>query len=116
MQFIVYATSPASEAAPPNPKMMAELGQLTTESLQAGVLVTTGAVAGTGTRLRQAAGEVTVTDGPFVEAKELMGGFAVLEVKSLEEAIAWSKRFRQIVGDGESEIVRIYGPNDFPGA
>ena len=51
-----------------------------------------------------------VTDGPFIEAKELMGGFAVIKTDTLEEAIEWCKRFRQIVGDGESEIVRLFGP------
>ncbi len=54
-----------------------------------------------------------MTDGPFIEAKELMGGFAVIEVPALEDAIEWSKRFRQIVGEGESEIVRVFGPADF---
>ena len=54
-----------------------------------------------------------MTDGPYIEAKELLGGFAVIQVNSLEEAIEWSKRFRQIVGDGESEIVRLFGPEDF---
>jgi hypothetical protein len=54
-----------------------------------------------------------VTDGPFIELKELLAGFAVLQVNSLEEAIEWSKRFRKIVGDGESEIVRVYGQEDF---
>ena len=53
-----------------------------------------------------------MTDGPFIEAKELMGGFAVIQVKSLEEAIAWAKRFRDIVGDGVSEIVPIMGPGE----
>jgi hypothetical protein len=53
-----------------------------------------------------------VTDGPFIELKELLGGFAVIRVKSLDEAIEWSKRFRKIVGDGESEIVQLLGPED----
>jgi hypothetical protein len=54
-----------------------------------------------------------VTDGPFIELKELMGGWAVIRAKSLEEAIEWCKRFRKIVGDGESEIVQVFGPDDF---
>ena len=53
-----------------------------------------------------------MTDGPFIELKELMGGWAVIQADSLEEAIEWCKRFRQIVGDGESEIVQIFGPQD----
>ena len=45
-----------------------------------------------------------------------MGGWAVMEVESLEEAIEWAKRFRDVIGDGETEIVRIFGPGDFPPA
>ena len=54
--------------------------------------------------MRQRNGEVTVTDGPFTEAKELIGGFALVEVKSKDEAIEWGRRFLKVAGDGESEI------------
>jgi hypothetical protein len=106
---------PAANAPEPSPEMMAEMGQFITEAQQAGVVVATGSAADKGTRLKYSGGRFTVTDGPFIEAKELMLGFAVINVTSLEEAIEWSKRFRQIVGEGESEIVRIYGPADFGG-
>jgi hypothetical protein len=109
----MYSTDPIpADAPPPTPELMAEMGKFVQESIKAGVMVTTGAAAHQGTRVNLAAGKYSVTDGPFIEAKELMGGFAVLEVKSLEEAIGWAKRFRDIVGDGTSEIVQIYGPND----
>ena len=52
----------------------------------------------------------------IIEAKGLTGGFAVIRVNSLEEAIEWSKRFRSIIGDGESEIVQVFGPEDFGSA
>ena len=80
--------------------------------MQSGVLVTTGALQSKGKRLRLSGGKFTVTDGPFIELKELLGGWAVIRVKSLDEAIEWCKRFRKIVGDGESEIVQVYGPED----
>jgi hypothetical protein len=64
-------------------------------------------------RLRLAKGKFTVTDGPFIELKELTGGWALIQAESLEEAIEWCKRFRQIVGDGETEIVQVFGPDDF---
>src|SRR5947209_4388382 len=116
MRFLIYATEESrATAAPPNPEMMAGLGKLTEDSTKSGALVATGGLSGTGTRLRRTDGKFSVTDGPFVEAKELMGGFALLEVKSLEEAIEWAKRFRDIVGDGESEIVQVFGPDDFGG-
>ena len=63
--------------------------------------------------VRMRDGSLTATDGPFIELKELLGGFAVLNVNSLDEAIEWSKRFLQIVGGGESEIVQLLGPDDF---
>src|SRR4051794_13648478 len=115
MQFLVYDPNqnPEAAAAPPTPELMAEMGKFIDEATKAGVVVTTGALQPTGTRLRLTGGTFTVTDGPFIEVKELTGGFAVIDVASLEAAIEWSKRFRKIVGDGESEIVRLFGPNDF---
>ena len=114
MQFLVYGTDPSPEASPPpTPELMAEMGKFIEEATKAGIVVATGALQPTGTRLQLTGGKFTVTDGPFIEVKELMGGFAVIQAKSLEEAIEWCKRFRTIVGDGESEIVRIFGPDDF---
>jgi hypothetical protein len=114
MQFMVYDPNFDPESAnPPTPEMMAEMGQFIGEAMQAGVLVATGALQERGTRLKLANGKFTVTDGPFIELKELTAGFAVINVASLEEAVEWSKRFRSIVGDGESEIVPLFGPHDF---
>ena len=114
MQFLAYDPNyNPEEAAPPSPELMAEMGKFIGEAMQAGVLVTTGALQPKGTRLRLSGGKFTVTDGPFIELKELMGGWAVLRANSLEEAIEWCKRFRKIVGDGESEIVQVFGPDDF---
>ena len=111
MQFIVYDPNPIKPGTPPpTPEFMAEMGQFTQEAMAAGKIVTTGGLPPNGTRLKLADGKFTVTDGPFIEAKELMGGFAVIRADSLEEAIEWCKRFRNIVGDGESEIVQIFGP------
>ena len=117
MQFLVYDPNynPVG-ATPPTPELMAEMGKFVGEAMQAGVLVTTGALQPKGTRLQLSGGKFTVTDGPFIELKELLGGWAVLRVKSLDEAIEWSKRFRKIVGDGESEIVQLFGPDDFGSA
>ena len=114
MQFMIYDTSQNPEASgPPSPELMAEMGKFIEEATKAGVVVATGSLQPTSTRLRLSGGTFSVTDGPYIEAKELLGGFAVIRVNSLEEAIEWSKRFRQIVGDGESEIVRLFGPDDF---
>jgi hypothetical protein len=113
MQFLVYDPNPNPNTAPPSSELMAEMGKFIDEATKAGVVVATGALQPPGTRLQLTGGKFTVTDGPFIEAKELMGGFAVIQAQSLDEAIEWCKRFRMIVGDGESEIVRVFGPGDF---
>jgi hypothetical protein len=120
MQFLVYDPNydpnfNPETAAPPSPEFTAELGRFVAEATKAGKVVATGSLQPTGTRLRLSDGKFSVTDGPFIEAKELMLGFAVIQAESLEEAIEWCKRFRQIVGDGESEIVPILGPDYFFG-
>ena len=113
MQYLVYDPHYNPEGAtPPTPELMAEMGQFIGEAIKAGVLVTTGALAPKGTRLQLSGGKFTVTDGPFIELKELMGGWAVIRAKSLDEAIEWCKRFRKLVGDGKSEIVQLFGPDD----
>jgi hypothetical protein len=114
MQFMVYDPNfdPNAEVPAPTPEMMAEMGTFIEAAMKAGIVVATGALVPQGKRLRLADGKFTVTDGPFVELKELLAGFAVIEVPSLDEAIEWSKRFRKIVGDGESEIVQVFGPED----
>ena len=117
MQFMVYDPnwdpySPQA-AVEPSAEFMAEMGAFISEAMEAGVVVATGALHGNSTRLRLADGKFTVTDGPYIELKELFAGFAVIDVGSLDEAIEWSKRFRKIVGDGESEIVQVFGPHDF---
>ena len=114
MRFLVYDPNFDPEAAqPPTPEMMEEMGKFITEATQAGVVVATGALQPTGTRLKLSDGKFTVTDGPFIELKELLAGWAVIEAKSLDDAIEWCKRFRKIVGEGETEIVQVFGPEDF---
>jgi hypothetical protein len=65
-----------------------------------------------GARVRVSGGRKTVTDGPFTEAKEAVVGFALVEVRSREEAVEVSKRFFGIVGDGEGVIQQVFGPGD----
>ena len=114
MRFMVYDPNfdPNAGAPEPTPEAMAKMGEFIAEAMQAGIVVATGALVPQGKRLRLADGKFTVTDGPFIELKELLAGFAVIQVPSLEDAIEWSKRFRVIVGDGESEIVQVFGPED----
>jgi hypothetical protein len=59
-------------------------------------------------RVRRSGDRVTVTDGPFTEAKEIVGGFAIVKAKSKAEAIEWAKRFLDVAGNGESEILQLH--------
>jgi hypothetical protein len=96
-------------SAPPDEKQMAAMGQLIGELMSAGVLLDTGGVSdgGTSLRVQRSAGKVTVTDGPFTETKELVGGFAIFKVNSRDEAIALTQRFLEIAGDGTSELHEV---------
>jgi hypothetical protein len=113
MRFLLYTTAdstqPSAPPAPPSPQMMEELAKLTEDTRRSGVLLATGGLSPASTRVRNSAGKLTVTDGPFAETKELTGGFALIEVKSREEAIEWARRFRKIVGDGDSLIQEVFG-------
>ena len=113
MRFLLYTTGdgsqPSAPPTPPSQQMMEELAKLTEDTTRSGVLLATGGLAQATTRVRKSAGKVTVTDGPFTETKELTGGFALIEVKSREEAIEWAKRFRKIVGDGDSIVQEVFG-------
>ena len=66
-----------------------------------------------GARIRRNGGAVTVVDGPFTEAKEVVGGFAILQADSREEAIELARRFIAVAGDGECEIRQLYDADDF---
>jgi hypothetical protein len=99
-----------SASAPPSQEMLAEMGKFVEAETKAGRLVATGGLLPTsrgGARVRSSAGTFTVVDGPFTESKELIAGFAIIEVGSLEEAIDTSRRFYAIAGDGEGTIQQI---------
>lgn len=93
-------------ATPPSAELMTKMGALIDEMSKAGVLQATGALEGTkkGARIRYAAGKPTVIDGPFAESKELVAGYAIVDLPSLAAAIAWAKRFGEIVKVNEVDI------------
>jgi hypothetical protein len=117
MRFLSYTLGedPAT-TAPPTLELMTEMGRLMQEATEVGVLVATGGLApvAEGTKVRYTAGDFVVTDGPFTEAKELVGGWALMEVRDREEAIVWTKRFLAIADEGESTLRRVFGPDDLP--
>jgi hypothetical protein len=123
LYMMVYKVDENSIAGgPPDPKIMAAMGVFTEELVKAGVLIGTGGLQPSieGARLRLSSGKMTVTDGPFTEAKELIGGYAIVDVKSKEEALELGKRFLKLHGDilgasyvGEAEIRPMFGMTDF---
>ncbi len=108
MKFLM--TYESSAKTPPSPEQLARLGQFTAEMVQSGVVVLTGGLQrpSKSTHLRFSGGKLTVTDGPFAETKEVIDGFALIEVKSREEALAMAERFMRVAGDGEGEVLQVY--------
>lgn len=117
MRFMSIYTPDASrvENAPPDPAEMARLGVLIDEMTRKGVLLTTEGLrsSASGAIVRLAGDDFDVTDGPFTETKELIAGYAIVQVKSKEEAIEWSKAFLAVMGGGKTEIRQMHEPADF---
>ena len=112
MRFLsIYKT--VERNSPPTPEEMAMMGRLIEEGMKAGWLLgTEGCLPSKlGARVRRSDGKVTVTDGPFTESKEMVGGFAILQAKSKEEAIELAKEFLSVVGQGECELRQLYEHN-----
>ena len=109
MKFLsIYKT--VERDLPPSQEEMAAMGKLIEEGMKGGWLVATEGClpSALGARVRISNGNVTVTDGPFTEAKELVGGFAILRANFKEEAIQLAKDFRAVVGTGECELHQLY--------
>jgi hypothetical protein len=105
------------ETGPPSQEEIERMGKLVGDSMKSGFLL---AVEGcmpsaTGARVRLDRGKVTVTDGPFTESKEVIGGLAILKANSKEEAIQMARDFLKVAGDGECELRQLYDA-DGPGA
>jgi hypothetical protein len=109
MKFLsIYKT--VERNAPPSQEEMAKMGKLVEEGMKAGWLLATEGCLPTalGARVRNSNGKVTVTDGPFTEAKEVVGGFAILRANSKQEAIQLARDFLQVAGEGECELRQIF--------
>ena len=113
MKFFGYTMGdPNAPAEPASPEMYERMGEFLEEATKAGVLLATGGFAplSEAVKVKYSGGEFTVLDGPFAEAKELVGGWALMETRDVSEAIEWTKRFLAIQGEGESMIRQVYGP------
>jgi hypothetical protein len=113
---MVMVKSPENFGFPPQ-ELMDGINQLGEEAMKAGVLVMPGGLlpsAQGAARVRLDHGNITITDGPFTESKELIGGFAIYDVQSKEEVIEWTRRFMELHKkhwpgwEGESEIRQMF--------
>ena len=116
MRFLCIYKPSKPEGTPPTQEQMHAMGKLIAEDMKSGVLLATEGClpSSKGARVRMANGKFVVTDGPFTEAKELVGGFALIQAKSKEEAIEHVKRFLKVAGEGETEVRQVYDADDIP--
>ena len=113
MRFLsIYRTR--ETGVPPSAEHIEKMTKLIEEGMKSGELVATEGClpSALGARVRLADGQTTVTDGPFSESKEVIGGFAILQAGSKQEAIAMVRRFLSVAGDGECEIRQVFEAPD----
>jgi hypothetical protein len=120
MRFMMMVKHAESQGPPPKGFMdvMAKLGE---DAVKAGTMVISGGLAATAasTRVRLSKGQINAIDGPFTEAKEVVGGFAILEYKSKKEALEGALAFMELHKkhwpgwEGETEVRQMMGPEDF---
>ena len=121
MRFLMLVKHGENPGPPPKEFLdaMARLGE---EAAKSGTMIQSGGLSpiAKSTRVRLSRGQVTAIDGPFTEAKEVVGGYAVLDYKSKEEALEGAKHFMDLHRqhwpgwEGETEIRQVFGPEDFP--
>ena len=119
MRYLSFIRSSESyRQTPPPPALMEAMGKFVEKSRRDGTLVDTGGLLPSkdGARVRLADGEITVTDGPFAESKEVIGGWAILEAPSMAEAVRIATEFMDLHRkhwpgfEGESEVRLMFDP------
>ena len=119
MRFLTYIESdPKQPFGPPPPELFEAIGAFGEEMSKLGVVLDQGGLAPieSSPHVRISGGNLTVTDGPFAEAKEVIGGYAMYDVRSVDEAVEYSRRFMQIHLDiwpgfeGTSVVRQVFGP------
>ena len=114
--IIVKATRDSEKGVMPEEKLFAEMATYHEELARAGMLLDASGLQPTskGWRISYSGGKRRVTDGPFTETKELVAGYTLIQAKSREEALEWTKRFpNPALGDGEIEVRQLYELEDF---
>ena len=116
--IIVKATKDSEAGVMPEETLFGQMAQYHEELVKAGALLDASGLQPTskGWRVKYSGGKRTVTDGPFAEAKELIAGYTLIQVKSREEALEWARRFPNPAGDGkeaEIEVRQLFELEDF---
>jgi hypothetical protein len=122
MRFMMMVKHPENHSGPPPKTLMDAMDQIMQEAVNNGTMVMAGGLASTAqsNRVRLSGGKISVIDGPFTETKEVVGGFAIMDFKSKEEALEAAKHFIDLHRqhwpgwEGESEVRQMYGPEEFP--
>jgi len=120
MRFMMIVKAAENQGPPPK-QLMDAMAKLAEDASKTGTMLGSGGLGptATGARVRLSGGKVTVTDGPFTEAREVIGGYAQFELKSREEAIASAVNFMELHKkhwpgwEGETEVRQMVGPEDF---
>ena len=111
MRYMVmhYQTQDMEDGVKPSPETQAAIGQYMQESAMSGVLLSGEGVhpSSAGARVEVTDGDVRIIDGPFAEAKELIAGFAILDVDSLTEAVEHARKFALLVGSERVDVRRV---------
>ena len=114
---IIKATKESEEGAAPDPQLLLDMGKFNEELIKAGVVLAMDGLhpSSKGARVKFSGKSRTVVDGPFTEAKELIAGFWIWQVKSLDEAVEWVRRspFSSRAGECEVEIRQVFEMEDF---
>ena len=116
--IIVKADADSEAGTPPEPGLMARMAEYHEALARAGVLLDASGLqpSSKGWRIRYAAGKASVVDGPFAETKELVAGYTIIQVRSRDEALEWTRRFPAPMGeraDGVIEVRQLYERQDF---
>ena len=115
MRFMSFVTS--AHSGPPTPELLEAMHKLADREIKAGRMLDSGGLMplATGARVRIADGQLSVVDGPFVEAKEVIGGYWLIQARSKEEAVEWASRCPANDGD-IIEVRQVYEMSDFEDA
>ena len=121
MKYMMIVKHKEERGFPPK-ELMEAIDKMSQDAAKAGTMLGSGGLqpTETGARVVLSNGKISVVDGPFTEAKEIIGGYAQFELKSKEEAVHGAVQFMELHRkywpgwEGETEVRRMYGPDDFP--